>query len=73
MITNPAYITNWRGKKNPIDIHHQHIACVFFILKNLANFCHLVIQKKKPSATHTKNISVEKSSSKSPNFEDLFI
>jgi hypothetical protein len=69
-----SYITNLRQKK-PIDIHHQHMhvcVCVCVCLKKkIANFCHLVVQRKTQCNSY-KKISVEKSSSKSPNFEDLF-
>jgi hypothetical protein len=61
----PTYITNLRGKK-PIDIHHQHMHVFFLFTKKLANFCHLVTPPKKTQ------ISVEKSSSKSPDSEGLF-
>jgi hypothetical protein len=61
----PTYITNLRGKKSHWYPSSAH-ACV------LANFCHLVTQKKKPSATHTKRFLLKKVVSNSPNFEDLF-
>jgi hypothetical protein len=55
----------FEGKKTHWYPSSAH-ACVFLFTKKLANFCHLVTPPKKTQ------ISVEKSSSKSPDSEGLF-